>query len=685
MSLGDPGLHNPYLRDPDTDFEDLDDLSREAAKKQAERLREAVRFHDEQYYQKDAPVISDVVYDALLRRLQGIEDRYPDLRTEDSPTWRVAGGVLESLEKTQHRAPMLSLQAVFEEAEVERFDASVRRRVGDAAYVLEPKYDGLSVELVYEDGRFVQGSTRGDGMTGEDVSHNLRTIRDLPLRLAGDVPAELAVRGEVYLPREAFQAYNRHRVERGEEAFANPRNAAAGSIRRLDPAPVARMPLRVIVYDVLAGDVEAGTDQGLLQRLSVWGFPVGDRNQRVDGLDGVKRYWQAMKDARDRLEYEADGVVVKLDDLAAREELGTRDRSPRWAIAWKFPPKREVTVLRDIAVQVGRTGKLTPVALLDPVDVGGVTVSRASLHNEDQIRKLDVRPGDEVRIARAGDVIPEVVERIEGSGRRGKAFSMPGKCPACGAGIVREGAYHLCPAGLSCPAQVKARIAHFGSRGALDIEGLGEETVARLVDRGLVEHVADLYRLEALDLEDLEGFAAKSALKLHDAIQGSKRPPLDRFLFALGIRGVGGRQSRILAEHFDGVGALMQASEADIDAVAGFGPGTARSVADFFQDDHNRDVLRRLREAGVRPTAVRTPGGPLVGKAFVLTGALERFTRDDAKERIEALGGRVTSSVSKRTDYVVVGEDPGGKLEEARKKGVRTLDEDGFVDLVGGP
>lgn len=671
--------------------------SEEEAAAEAARLRQEIVFHDQQYYLKDAPVISDALYDRLLRRLEAIEARHPALVTPDSPTRRVAGSTVERLAKARHLAPMLSLHAVFEATEVERFHASVSKAVADVAYHVEPKYDGLSVELVYEDGVFVRGATRGDGTTGEDVTHTLSTVRNLPLHLEGAPPGTLAVRGEVLMPLAGFHALNRARVERGEEPFANPRNAAAGSVRRLDAGPVARMPLQVVVYDLLAGDVRVDRHSDLLAMFARWGLPVGEEDRLAPDLAAVQAVHARMADRRDALPFEVDGVVVKVDDLAARQALGTRDRSPRWAVAWKFPPREEVTRLQDIAVQVGRTGKLTPVALLDPVDVGGVTVSRASLHNEDQVHRLDVRPGDRVRLARAGDVIPEVVERAPDAGAdaadRAAPFRMPAACPVCGAAVVRDGAVHRCPAGLSCPAQLQGRVRHYASRDALDIAGLGDATVAQLVARGRVRDVADLYGLRLEDLEVLEGFAGPSARKLHQAIQDNRRPALERFLFALGIPGVGRRQARLLAEAFGRLEAVREASQERLAAIPGFGAVTAKSVADFFQDPQNRRVLERLHEAGVRPrsqgSAVGAAGaagtaraaGPLAGRRFVLTGRLA-MTRDEARQAIESRGGQVVSSVSAQTDAVVAGEDPGSKLAKARRLGVPVLDEAAFMGLL---
>ena len=677
-----------FKHDPKTDFRPLDALDEAQARAEVQALREGIEYHDRLYYLEDSPQISDATYDRLLHRLEQLEQAFPQLASEDSPTRRVGPGPVAELHDVRHEAPMLSLQAVSEEQDVEAFDRTVRRETGDEAvrYSLEPKFDGLSVEVVYEKGRFERAATRGNGETGEDVSHTARTIDALPQRLKGPHPPErLALRGEVFMSRRGFVKLNKRRVERGEEPFANPRNAAAGSMRQLDPRHAADKPLEICFYEILAADAELpSTQHATFERLAEWGLPVSEENRQGSVRDAA-RYYRDMVDQRDDLDFEIDGVVLKVEGLAARERLGVRERSPRWALAWKFPPREEVTILEQVVVSVGRTGILTPVALLQPVDVGGVTVSRATLHNAGEVERKDVRPGDRVRIYRAGDVIPEIRERIPQPGRkRSRPFRMPKHCPVCEARVVQEGAYYLCPAGLACAAQLTARITHYGSREALDIDHLGEKTAHQLVERGMVADLADLYRLEAEDLATLEGFARHSAQQLADAIGDSRRPRLDRFLYALGIRHVGRHTARSIAGEFGTLDAVAGATAAQLAAVPEVGDEIAASVTQFFAQKENRRVLERMRKAGVE--VQRMPRGegeqPLAGKTFVLTGSLDHYTRSEASERIEALGGRVTSSVSGETDYLVVGENPGSKLDEARDQGVRQLDEAAFERLL---
>jgi DNA ligase (NAD+) len=670
------------------EFDPVDDLSADRAEAEAERLREAIHYHDYRYYVLNDPVVSDAEYDRLFRRLEGLEGAFPSIRTGDSPTHRVGGPPLDELEKVEHRAPMLSLQAAFERSEVERFvDFIDRNTAGEPVFVMEPKFDGLSVEVVYHHGSFSYGATRGDGRTGEDVSENLKTIGALPLRLLdqGDPPETLAVRAEVLMPKSGFQAHNRKRVERGEQPFANPRNAAAGAIRQLEPDQAADRPLDIFFYDLLdASDVDLDSHWRMLQWFKKLGLKVNGQVKKGRRLEDIADYHQKMADRRDELDYEIDGVVIKVDDRSKRADLGVRDRSPRWAAAWKFEPKKEITTLQDIVVQVGRTGKLTPIALLEPVEVGGVTVSRASLHNAGEVRDKDVRPGDKVRVERAGDVIPEIVERIKQPGKkRSAAFSMPDECPRCGAEIQRHGAYHICPAKMTCPPQVTGRIIHFGSRQAADIEGLGDETAKELVDRDMAKTPADLFGLTKDDFLKLEGFAEKSARQLHQAIQSSKKLRLDRFLYALGIPEVGRRTARLLAERFQTLDRVREADAEDIKAIEDLGPTVAHNVAEFFRRPENRDVIDQMLGLGVevRPMP-RAEEQPLSGKTFVLTGSLDRMTRSRAKQEIERLGGRAASSVSGETDYLVVGQGPGRKLEDAKKRGVEIIDEDEFDKML---
>jgi DNA ligase (NAD+) len=684
---------NPFKHDPKARFAKADDLDKRQARGQIEQLREALEYHNYLYYIKNAPEISDESYDRLFHRLEELEEAFPDLQSPDSPTRRVGAPAVDELKKVEHRRPLLSLDSGEEKKKVEEYLRSLREKTGEKRplCVLEPKLDGFSVELVYEEGVFSYGSTRGDGRTGEDISENLKTISTLRLRLQENAPVSLAVRGEVLMSKQGFQELNRSRVENGQEPFANPRNAAVGIMRQLDSRKVAGKPLELFCYDVV--DSEDGqlpvSHWEVLEMFTSWGIRTNDLNRRASSLQEIEEYREELRGKREELPYEIDGIVIKLDDRETRERLGTRRRSPRWAFAWKFPPKKEVTTLREIAVQVGRTGMLTPVALLDPVQVGGVTVSRATLHNEEEVERKDVRPGDTVRIYRAGDVIPEVAERIKEPGKkRGGKFSMPSKCPSCSTPVVREGAYVLCPAGLSCPAQRVGRIIHYASRDALDIESLGEKNVQQLVEKGLVEGLPDLYRLEEEQLRSLEGFAEKSAAKLHRAIQGTKNPPLDRFLYALGIRHVGEHVAQILSRHCGGLAALQKAERDELERIDEIGPEIAESVHNFFQEEENRSILEELNRLGVRPRIAKPKADrgetdtALEGLTFVFTGELSNYTRREAEARVEALGGRATSSVSGNTDYLIVGKGPGSKLEDAREQDVKILDEEQFERLL---
>ena len=679
-----------FKENPRTDFRDTGKLSKEEAKAEIEALREGVEFHNYLYYVRNQPQISDAIYDKLFHRLQELEEAFPAFESPDSPTQRVGAEPVSKLKKVNHTAPMLSLNAVLEEKEVDDFVDLVHRNCqgNEVSFILEPKFDGASVEVVYENGRYKYGATRGDGQTGEDISENLKTIHAIPLRLqsGNGLPSSLAVRGEVFMVKKGFHELNKERVERGEEPFANPRNAAAGLLRQLDSRMVAGRPLDVRFYYTLAIEgQEISSHWEMLEWFSKWGLKTDPHNEKCSTLAEIKDKYRELMDNRDELEYEIDGLVIKVDELPLRERLGTRQRSPRWAVAWKFPPKQEISRIEDIVVQVGRTGKLTPVALLQPVDVGGVTISRATLRNEDEVHRKDIRGGDKVRVARAGDVIPEVVERVEEPGRkREKEFTMPKKCPACGSDITREGAYHFCPAGLSCPPQLIGRIVHYASREALNIEGLSEKTAQQLVDRDLVKDIADLYQLSIDDLLGLEGFAHKSATQLHDAIQATEKLRLDRFVYGLGIRHVGVHIAQVLARNFRSLDDLQRASRSQLQRISEIGPEVAASVAEFFREEENQKVLKRLFDAGLEIGEMPERKGklPLEGKTFVFTGSLEKYTRSEAEQAVEALGGKAASSVSSNTDFVVVGEEPGSKLDEAKKHRVEILDETEFEKLI---
>ncbi|RLF37741.1 MAG: DNA ligase (NAD(+)) LigA [Thermoplasmata archaeon] len=666
-------------------------ISKEEAKKRIEWLRKEIRRHDYLYYVLNKPEISDAEYDKLMRELQELEEMYPDLITPDSPTQRVGAPPAKEFKTVTHLKPMLSLDNAFKEEEMRKFDERIRRELGKEkiSYVAEPKLDGLSVELVYENGIFVRGSTRGDGINGEDVTENLKTIRAVPLRLreANGVPSRLAVRGEVIMHIKDFEELNKKLIERGEEPLANPRNAAAGSLRRLDPKETAERPLDIFFYEVMVAEgVKIETQWDALHYLREWGLKTNPLIRKCEGIDEVIEFYKEMVEKREDLSYEIDGIVVKVNDLADQERLGTKARSPRWAIAYKFPPREKITQIMDIIVQVGRTGILTPVALLKPVDVSGVTVSRATLHNEDYIKEKDIRIGDWVKIARAGDVIPEVLESIK-ERRTGqeREFRMPDKCPICGSHVVREGAYYRCTGGLSCLAQLKRSITHYASKGAMDIEGLGPKIVDLLVDTGLVKRISDLYKLRKIDLLRLPGFADKAAQNLLDSIEKSKERSLDRFIYALGIPNVGEHMAKVLAERFKTLDALMNAREFELLSIHEVGPETARSVYNFFREERNREEIERLREVGVKATFARMEKkeGILKGKVFVFTGALKEFTRSEAKRIVEELGGTVASSVSRNVDYVVVGENPGSKYDKAKKLGIKMINEEEFKKLIG--
>jgi len=665
----------------------------ETVRRRIEKLREEIRKHDYYYYVLNQPIISDAEYDRLFRELQELEEKYPQFITPDSPTQRVGAPPAEEFRPVRHVVPMLSLQNCFTEEEFLDWDRRVRRLLGGEkpVYVCEPKLDGLSVELVYEDGVFTVGSTRGDGYVGEDVTRNLRTIRQLPLKLlpaGGTVPRLIEVRGEVYMEKEAFRRLNEERAQTGEPLFANPRNAAAGSLRQLDPGVTAGRPLKLFCYALgRVEGIEIRSQEELLVTLSKLGFPVNPLWRRCEAPEEAIDFYHELLERRDELPYEADGMVVKVNDFAQRELLGEVSRAPRWAIAFKFPAEEATTRVLDIVVQVGRTGALTPVALLSPVEVSGVTVSRATLHNEDEVRRKDVRIGDWVVVRRAGEVIPEIVRSIP-ERRTGEEaeFRMPERCPVCGGPVVRlpGEVVHRCE-NLSCPARIKESIRHFASRRAADIEGLGEKLVDQLVDKGLVRRISDLYHLTKEQLASLERMGDKSAQNLLDQLQRSKGMSLARFIYALGIRYVGEHVAEVLAEHFDSIEALANADYDDLVVIPEIGPRIAQSIVDFFSSEDNRRLIEELRAVGIDPRAPKVEREkPLSGKTFVFTGKLSSLTREEARRLVEELGGKVASSVSRRVDYVVVGEAPGSKLDRARDLGIPTLTEEEFRDLIGG-
>lgn len=697
----------------------------ERARKRIEQLRAYINLHNYQYHVLDAPIISDAEHDQLFRELLGLESQHPELVTPDSPTQKVGAPPLDAFQSVAHRLPMLSLDNCFSFDELREFAERARKLIrspGEIRYIAEPKFDGAAIELIYEDRRLITGSTRGDGFTGEDVTLNVRTIRTIPLvldikvrkpgreyfsqldfsggstsemsKLIRDltrknfrIPSRIEVRGEVIIHRGDFARLNRAREKKGESPFANPRNAAAGSLRQLDSRITAERPLDFYAYGI--GEVEGvdwKTQSEILAGLFMLGFKVNPYITRCQGVEDIQSYYEAMNRIRDDLSYEIDGIVAKVDDLALQRRMGEKTRSPRWAIAYKFAPHQATTRVLDIQAQVGRTGTLTPVAHLEPVQVGGVEVSRASLHNQDEVERKDVRIGDTVIVQRAGDVIPEVV-RVFPEKRTGKEkrFRMPGKCPVCRSTVVRlpdEVAFRC--TNFSCPAQVKERIGHFASKNGMDIDGLGDKLVSQLVDQDLVKDASDLYRLDETEVASLERMAEKSARNLVNALEKSKGRGLERVIYSLGIRHVGEHLARVLASAYPDIEKLMSASPEELFKISEVGPEVAASIADFFSHPENRQIMKRLRAAGVsfKPKR-RTRSAELSGKTFVISGTLENFSRDEAKRLIEERGGKVTSSVSKKTDYLVVGEDPGSKYEKARELGIAILDEGEFRKLPG--
>lgn len=656
-------------------------------------LRDLIEYHTERYFVFDEPEIPDAEFDALVRELRELETKYPELVTADSPTLRPGGRAVSTFAPVVHRLPMLSLDNAFSNDDLAAWGTRLVRLVTDPiTFVGEPKLDGLAISLQYENGRLVVGATRGDGQTGEDVTANLRTISQIPKRLHGDdVPALLEVRGEVYMPLASFEELNRRQAEAGERLFSNARNAAAGSLRQKDPGVTASRDLALFCYQTGAreGGPSLRSHTEMLSWLSDLGFEVNPHIRTFDDLGGVYAFCEQIEAQRHSLGYEIDGVVVKVDDLRQRAEMGATSRAPRWAIAYKFPPEERTTVLRDIMVSIGRTGRATPFAQLEPVFVGGVTVAQATLHNEDDVKRKDVRRGDTVIVRRAGDVIPEVVGPV--LARRppnAKRWKFPTKCPVCGQPLVRvEGeANHHC-VNVDCPAQRVQRLVHWASRGALDIEGLGEERVRQFVEAGLLQDAADIYGLTVERLVPLERIGERSAQLLVGAIEDSKQRPLWRVLVGLGINHVGPTAARALARAFADLGSIMQASEDELVAVEGVGPTIAQSIGTWFSIDRNQRLVDLLREAGVNFEGERVPQVPeaeatLAGLTFVLTGTLERRTRDESAAQIEARGGKVTASVSKKTSYVVVGDSPGSKLAKAEQLGVPILDEAAFERLL---
>ncbi len=668
-----------------------EERDRSKAKLRVEELRDLIHHHDYRYYALDDPEVSDAEYDELMGELRGLEEAFPEFVTPDSPTQRVGGAPTELFAPAPHRSPMLSLDNAFSWEELNAWGKRVERVVGrQADFVCELKIDGLAVRLTYEDGRYVQGATRGDGYVGDDITTNIRTIRGVPVRLRETKPPKvLEVRGEVYLPVKAFEELNDQLRERGERSFANPRNAAAGSLRQKDPSVTASRPLRLWSHGL--GAVEGRRFQRhseILDFLREAGLPVAPQTEKVDSLEAVFAFCERWQKDRHSIDYEIDGVVVKVDQIALQEELGATSHAPRWAIAYKFPPEERTTLLKDIDVHTGRTGIVTPFAVLEPVFISGVTVTTATLHNEDELARKDVRPGDTVVVRRAGDVIPEVVGPVLAKRRKGaRKWKFPTKCESCGTALVREGAYWRCPNKGGCPSQNIEWLAAFASRGGMDIETLGYKTGFLLIDMGRVRDPADVYSITREQLAQLPGFKEKKIENLMTAIEASKDRPIARLLSALNIRHVGGHVAYVLAQSFLSVDRLMKASVEELSAVEGIGPEIAQSVHDWFHDEGNRDLLKRLKKAGVRmedPEPEARPEGPLSGTTIVITGGLSSMPRSEAEKTAAEAGAKVASSVSKKTDFVVVGENPGSKYDKAQQLGVETIDEQEFLKRLNG-
>ena len=674
----------------------MDNLN--AAKRRIDSLRAEIDYHNRRYYQEDSPEITDAEYDLLFMELKALEADHPELVTPDSPTQRVGAPPVETFSSVDHPVPMLSLDNGFTADDVREFEARIKRFLGSDAplnYLAEPKIDGLAVELIYRKGRLVQAATRGNGYVGEDVTANVKTILNVPLTLSdrkeAPYPQELEVRGEIYMPLDDFAKFNNQRQAQGLPRFANPRNAAAGSLRQLDSRLTAKRPLDIFCYAVARPEFAGvATQMELLRIMRLWGFRANAEAAVCVSLEELFAFYTRLEQKRHDLNYEVDGLVIKVNNLDLQARLGATTRSPRWALAYKFNPMQAETVVEAIDVQVGRTGTLTPVAIMKPVQIGGVTVKRATLHNEDEVQRKDVRAGDTVVIQRAGDVIPEVVRVVtEKRPLQALPFVMPDLCPACASKVIRlpgEAASRCQNA--SCPAQIKEHLFHFGSKNALDIDGLGKKLIELLVDRGLVKTPSDLYRLTLEDLSNLPRMANKSAQNLLDALEKSKSTTLDRFVNALGIRHVGQRLSRVLAEYFGELSLLRQAGAEDLEAIDEIGPEVAKSIVTFMDNPRNQELLDNLTgpETGFQttPPPRAVVAGPLTGKTLVVTGALESMTREEAKARITAAGGKVMSSVSRNTDYLVVGAAPGSKAAKAVEFGVTVLGEQDFIKLLEG-
>ena len=658
-------------------------MNKNEAKKKIEKLREEINHHNYKYYVENNPEISDFEFDQLLKELEKLESDFPDLVTPDSPTQRVGGEPLEGFESVEHKVPMLSLANTYTYDELREFDERVKKNVGEVEYIVDPKIDGAGVALLYENGILVRGATIGDGVKGDDITSNLKTINSIPLRLHDKQLKNIEVRGEVYMPLGGFKKYNKEQAEKGEMVFANPRNAAAGSLRQLDPRIVASRPINIFIYYISFSEKEFDTLENAIKAMKNAGLRINPLVKKVKNIEEVIDYCKKIEKKREELDYEIDGAVVKVNSFEKQKELGETSKNPRWAISYKFAAKQSTTKLNDIVVQVGRTGALTPVAILEPVEVGGVTVSRATLHNFDELKRKDIRIGDYVLVERSGDVIPQVVKSIKEK-RTGseKRKIVPQKCPVCGTNVIRplDEVAVRCP-NKQCPARLKWRIRYFASRDAMDIEHLGRETIDKLLDEGLVDNIADLYSMKKEDLLKLEGFKDKSVKNLLDSIEKSKQQDLSRLIYGLGIRHVGKYAAQLLASKYNSIDELGKASEEELKEIDGLGDKSAESIATFFATEENQKLIDRLKNIGVKTKQENRDELPLQGKKFVFTGGLS-ISRPDASDLIKKKGGIVASSVGKDIDYVVVGENPGSKYKKAKNMNLKIIDEEEFKKIV---
>ena len=659
-------------------------MNKNKVKKEIETLRKEINFHNYKYYVESNPVISDYEFDQLLKKLEDLEKKFPDLITPDSPTQRVGGEPLEGFKTVEHKVAMLSLDNTYNYDELRDFDERVKKNVGKVEYVVEPKIDGVGVALLFEDGILVRGATRGDGIRGDDVTSNLKTIRSIPLRIMGDRLKNVEVRGEVYMSLKGFKKLNKEQEKKGDPVFANPRNATAGSIRQLDPRIVESRPLDIFIYFISYSDKEFLKHYEAINALKEAGFRVNPLIEKVEDIEGVIKYCERIEKKRESLDYEIDGVVIKVNSFSKQRQLGETSKNPRWAISYKFAAKQSTTKLNDIVIQVGRTGTLTPVAILESVEVGGVHVSRATLHNFDELKRKDIRIGDWVLVERSGDVIPQVVKSIsEKRTGREKKKELPKKCPVCKTNVIRgEGEVAVrCPNKL-CPARLKWRVKYYASRDAMDIDHLGESTIDKLLEKGLIDNIADLYFLKKEDILKLEGFKDKSAQNLLDSIEKSKKQDLSRFIYGLGIRHVGKYAAQLLASNYNSIDELARTKEEELKKIDGLGEKSAEAIATFFATDENIKLIERLKDIGVKTKEVRKQGLPLEDKKFVFTGGLSTLTRPEASDLIKQKGGLVASSVSKDIDYVVIGDKPGSKYEKAKKLNLTIINEDEFKKLM---